>query len=179
MMAMPGMMAMPPAAESVTLRVHRLDAASEEKVDAMRERALAPDRMKMALESPLVDSYARATHATRGEDALWLLNKASVINTILAPLERKEELRGLFKKKKVRLGGGSGEEAEGRNTVLNPAWTANRPKMYDLFTVPELVNKFIRDGEVGRGRNKTSLKTASQVVNVVVAELKKVGLVSK
>jgi hypothetical protein len=45
--------------------------------------------------------------------------------------------------------------------------------------VPELVNKYIRDGEVGRGRNKTSLKTASQVVNVVVAELKKAGLVSK
>eukprot|EP00946_MAST-07B_sp_MAST-7B-sp1_P003756 g3756.t1 len=184
MMAMPGMMAMPPAAESVTLVVHRLDAASQAKVDAMRARALAPGRMSMALESPLVDSYARATHATRGEDALWLLNKASVINTILAPLERKEELRVLFKKKRVRLGGECGDQNEDAveddsNTVLNPAWTANRPKMYDLFSVPELVNKFIRDGEVGRGRNKTSLKTASQVVNVVMAELKKAGLVSK
>ena len=48
-------------------------------------------------------------------------------------------------------------------------------KMYDLFTPDELLQKFIAAGEVGRGRNKTSLKTAKQVYNVVYTELKKTG----
>ena len=183
MMMMPGLMAMPPAVETVTLCVHRLDNASKAKVENIRSNALAPERVEKVLESKLVDQYARATHAPKGEDALWLLNKASVINTILAPLERKEELRSLFRKKNVALEGTADIEASSSSSVeaavLNPAWTASRPKMYDLFTVSELVNKFIQDGEVGRGRNKTSLKTASQIVNVVVAELKKAGLISK
>jgi len=62
--------------------------------------------------------------------------------------------------------------------VLTPSWTASLVKMYELFTVAELVQKYIDHGEVGRGRNKTSLKTSKQVVNVVVTALKKGGLLS-
>ena len=146
----------------------RLDEASVLARQTTRNRALSPARLSFVSASPLLVSYARATHPKRGDNTLWLLNRTSVINTIVAPLERQNELAALFAKKKVALLGDQG--------VLNKVWTSPLPKMYDLFTVPELVQKFIDGGEVGRGRNKTSLKTSKQVVNVVVIELKKGGL---
>ena len=76
----------------------------------------------------------------------------------------------MFATKNVALTGAQG--------VLTETWTAPLPKMYDLFTVTELVQKYIDRGEVGRGRNKTSLKTAKQVVNVIMVELRKGGLCS-
>jgi len=157
-----------PAPSSVTLSIVRLDEASVVARQTTRNRALSPARLSFVSASPLLVSYARATHPKRGDNTLWLLNRTSVINAIVAPLERQNELAALFAKKKVALLGDQG--------VLNKVWTSPLPKMYDLFTVPELVQKFIDGGEVGRGRNKTSLKTSKQVVNVVVIELKKGGL---
>ena len=60
---------------------------------------------------------------------------------MLAPLERREELATLFANKKVALIGSQG--------VLTPSWTASLDKMYDLFYVYELVQKYIDHGEVG------------------------------
>ena len=47
-------------------------------------------------------------------------------------------------------------------------------KMYNLYTIPQLLDKFARDGEVGRGRNKTAVNTAKQVARAVATELKTV-----
>jgi hypothetical protein len=160
-----------PSLDSVTLSLKRLDDKSMQMKQTATSRALSPERLFFVSSSPLLISYARATHPKRGDDTLWLLNRDSVANIIVAPLERREELATLFANKKVALIGSQG--------VLTPSWTASLDKMYDLFYVYELVQKYIDHGEVGRGRNKTSLKTSKQVVNVVVAALKKGGLLKK
>jgi hypothetical protein len=159
-----------PTPSSVTLTLMRLDDASAQARETAKSRALSPERVSFVSSSTLLTSYARATHPKRGEETLWLLNRDSVANILVAPLERREELAVLFAKKKVALTGAQG--------VLTPSWTASLVKMYELFTVAELVQKYIDHGEVGRGRNKTSLKTSKQVVNVVVTALKKGGLLS-
>jgi len=159
-----------PAPSSVKVRVRRLDDASMQAKIIAEAAALTPERVAFISSSPLLTSYARATHPKRGEDTLWLLNRDSVANIIVAPLERHNELESLFATKNVALTGAQG--------VLTETWTAPLPKMYDLFTVTELVQKYIDRGEVGRGRNKTSLKTAKQVVNVIMVELRKGGLCS-
>ena len=161
----------PPAAPALQLKIYRLEKASSHLLAGARERALLPARTAYALGSPLIDQYARATHPEKGaDDTLWLFNKFSVISTILVPLERMEEMRALFAQKKIKLDGPEG--------ALSPTWTAHLPKMYDMYTVSELLHKFISFGEVGRGRNKTSLKTTKQVVFVVAQYLKKNGLVA-
>jgi hypothetical protein len=43
-----------------------------------------------------------------------------------------------------------------------------------MFTIPALLQKFRADGEIGRGRNKTSLNNAKQVVRAVATEMTKV-----
>jgi hypothetical protein len=157
-----------PVPAEVELNILRLDEKSVQARQTTKNHALSPERISFVSSSPLVTSYSRATHPKRGDDTLWLLNRDSVVNTIVAPLERQKELDALFNKKNIALHGDRG--------VLNPLWTSSLPKMYDLFTIPELVQKYVNFGEVGRGRNRTSLKTSKQVVNVVTAELKKSGL---
>lgn len=47
-------------------------------------------------------------------------------------------------------------------------------KMYNMYTISQLLDKFAKDGEVGRGRNKTAVNTAKQVARAVATELKTV-----
>lgn len=164
---------LPSIGENLSLKVARFAPAPSEQVKEAEQRALRPDRLNFAMSSPLIEQYARALHPPKGADTeLWLLDKTSVANTILAPLERKEELTVLFAKKGITMDGPEG--------ILNTQWTGKIPKLYDgLMSVTELVNKYIDQGEVGRGRNKTSLKTEKQVVNIVVAALKKGGLLKR
>merc|ERR1711988_910375 len=95
----------------------------------------------------------------------WLLNQNSVISEIFAPFERLEVLEQLFLKHKLTL--------KGPNGLLEKQFDeTNVKQMYDMYTISSILKKYMDAGEVGRGRNKTSLKTAKQVVTAVVTHMK-------
>ena len=71
----------------------------------------------------------------------------------------------LFLKHKLTL--------KGPNGLLEKQFDeTNVKQMYDMYTISSILKKYMDAGEVGRGRNKTSLKTAKQVVTAVVTHMK-------
>lgn len=128
------------------LRAARYDAPPEHTAET---RALCEACVKFAEHSPLVVKYARATRDP--EASVWLFNELSVVREILAKLDRKEWLTELLHGKKVPW-------------VLTHC---NDPE------IRRLIDTYIRVGEVGRGRNKTCLTTAKQVMRMVLKEIKR------
>jgi len=154
------------AAQKMTFRLSRFCPASKELILKAQEIALEPNRLNTFLKSPYILQYSQATQPRKGEEvAYWLLNQNSVISEIFAPFERKDVLEQLFSKHKLTLNGSDG--------LLQKEFDeTNVKKMYDMYTISSILKKFMDAGEVGRGRNKTSLKTAKQVVTAVVSHMK-------
>lgn len=150
--------------QSLSLRISRFERASPSALANAIKRALEPTIVSKLENSPLIQAYAQATQPALGvELEYWLLNRSSVVSEIFAPYERTDELDELFRKHGYSVKGGEG--------LLHKELSCE--KMYGLFDVASLLRKYIDDGEVGRGRNKTSLKTAKQVCTAVVSHLKK------
>ena len=154
------------AVQKMSFRLSRFCPASKELILKAQEIALEPNRLNTFLKSPYILQYSQATQPRKGEEvAYWLLNQNSVISEIFAPFERKDVLEQLFSKHKLTLNGSDG--------LLQKEFDeTNVKKMYDMYTISSILKKFMDAGEVGRGRNKTSLKTAKQVVTAVVSHMK-------
>ena len=152
--------------QMILLRLSRFKPASKELLLKAQETALEPNRLSTFLNSPFIMQYAQATQPRKGEEvAYWLLNQNSVISEIFAPFERLEVLEQLFLKHKLTL--------KGPNGLLEKQFDeTNVKQMYDMYTISSILKKYMDAGEVGRGRNKTSLKTAKQVVTAVVTHMK-------
>ena len=144
----------------------RFQPASKELVSKAQQVALEPKRLGLLLSSPFILQYSQAIQPRKGEElTYWLLNQNAVISEIFAPFDRKQVLEELFSKHKLTL--------EGPHGLLQKKFDENNVKqMYDMYTIASILKKFMDAGEVGRGRNKTSLKTAKQVVTAVVTHMK-------
>ena len=153
-------------AQSVHLKMMRFQPASKELVSKAQQVALEPKRLGLLLSSPFILQYSQAIQPRKGEElTYWLLNQNAVISEIFAPFDRKQLLEELFLKHKLTL--------EGPHGLLQKKFDENNVKqMYDMYTIASILKKFMDAGEVGRGRNKTSLKTAKQVVTAVVTHMK-------
>ena len=112
---------------------------------------------------------------------IWLFDPGSVANEILLPLERVEELRGLLEHHQLGLELMSDESFRLISTTPNPDEADKKTlamgsmKMYQTLSLPDFLAKFVHDGEVGRGRNKTALSTAKQVVKAVCTAISELG----
>jgi|UPI000490FB13 hypothetical protein len=152
--------------QKLKLVLSRFERASPNDVATAIRCALEPSRLAQLESSPLIVAFARATQPLAGKELeYWLLNRSSVVSEIFAPYDRRQELENIFQK--------YGRSLEGENGLLRER--PELPEMYDLYDISGLLQKYIDNGEVGRGRNKTSLKTAKQVCTAVISHLKKVG----
>lgn len=112
---------------------------------------------------------------------IWLFDPGSVANEILLPLERIEELRGLLEPHHLGLQIIGDESFQLISTNPNPEEADQKTeamgsmKMYQTLSLPDFLAKFVHDGEVGRGRNKTALSTAKQVVKAVCTAISELG----
>lgn len=160
----------------VQLAVKHFKSAPPEAVALAEARALEPTRLAKAYSSPLVDKYARATHTLNAE--IWLFNPSSVANEILLPIERVATLRALLQPHdldivelfdgQLRLTSVTANQAEAARLT----GVANGLVLFGFLGVTQMLRKFVDDGEVGRGRNKTALNQAKQVVRVLLADFK-------
>lgn len=165
---------------TVSVTIAHFQEAPAAEIAAAEARALSPVRMQKAFSSPLIEQYARATHTLNAE--IWLFNPTTVANEIVLPIERLEELRTMLAPQgfavNIPADNSLPTVTYAPSAPLDPAaaGAANAAiaalKMYNLYTVPQLLDKFAKDGEVGRGRNKTALNNAKQVARAVATELK-------
>jgi hypothetical protein len=158
----------PPGETSpLSIILSRFHPAPQAEIDAAKARA--KPMVDATAQSPYVNQYAWAPHTPNMP--LWLLNTGTAITQILAPFEREKELSVLLDKQGRSFGALCDAE------TIDPKYALL--KLWDLFTIPVLLQKFRADGEIGRGRNKTSLNNAKQVVRAVVTELTKADNAAK
>ena len=174
----------------VSLTVRRFKAAPAADVAAAEARALEPVRLGKALASPLVEKFARVTHSVNPD--IWLFDPATVASEILLPMERFSEVRNILETTlqphglDLALVVGSGAEEDkvrvvphamsgpGNEAYQNLSKFAGM-QLFGLCSVENAVAKFIKHGEIGRGRNKTAINKPQQLARAIATEAKARG----
>ena len=180
----------------VTLTVRRFKPAPPAELKKAEARALEPVRLERALSSPLVEKFARVTHSVNPD--IWLFDPATVATEILLPIERFNDIRsqlkatlepfGLELEIQVHTNSANSLKSEGGEeervclVVVNGSTVDERQvrvkelKMFGLYSIEEAITKFIKAGEIGRGRNKTAINKAQQLSRAIATEVKALGV---